>query len=200
MIPTPLPIPAAPGPGPAHARLRAATAELHAGIDGLFGNGLDSPGHYRRYVLGMHRFTVDFEIATDALPQQSAWLANDLTWLALDPLAAQGVQHTAADAATRLGWRYVMAGSSMGARGLLRDARRLGHGEGRGATFLSRHAASDDWARLRASLQDFDADDAPRMASAEAGARAAFALVRTCFERSFDRIPSTAETASADDP
>lgn len=194
MIPAPLPS-HAPGACAAHARLRAATADLHEGLDGLFAGGLDSSPQYRRYVLGMHRFAVDYEIAVDAPPRHSAWLAGDLTWLSLDPLPAQGMRCAEPDAAGRLGWRYVMAGSSMGARRLLRDARRLDHDEGRGATFLARHAASDEWGRLRESLLAVDADDAPRMARAEAGARAAFALVRDCFERSFDRIPSIAESA-----
>ena len=197
---TSLPLPMrAPGAGAAHACLRAATADLHAGIDALFAGGLDSARQYRRYVLGMYRFAVDYEIAVDAPPRHSAWLASDLTWLSLDPLPAQGVRHPAPDAATRLGWRYVMAGSSMGARGLLRDARRLGHAEGHGATFLARHATSGEWSGLRECLQAFDADDAPRMTAAASGARDAFALVRACFERSFDRLPSTAESATADE-
>ena len=61
-----------------------------------------------------------------------------------------------------------------------------------GATFLAQHAASDEWGSLRDHLQALDASDEPRMAEAETGARAAFALVRTCFERSFKRIPATA--------
>ena len=191
MIPAPIPGPA-PRIGAAHARLRTATAGLHAEVDARFADGLDSARQYRRYVLGMHRFAVDFERAVGALPRHSAWLANDLTWLALDPLPAQGVQAAVADAATRLGWHYVMAGSSMGARGMLRDTRRLGHADGAGASFLSRHAASDEWSTLRADLQALDADDAPRMARAEAGAREAFARVRDSFERSFHRIPSLA--------
>lgn len=179
--------------GAAHARLRAATTDLHAQVDGLFADGLDSACGYRRYVLGMHRFAADYEAAVGIAPRHSAWLAEDLDLLSLAPLAARDAQHLLADAATRLGWRYVMAGSSLGARGLLRDAHRLGHADGRGATFLARHAASDEWTGLRARLQAFDAGDAPRMARAEAGARAAFARVHACLQRSFDRLSATAE-------
>lgn len=179
--------------GAAHARLRAATADLHAEVDALFADGLDSACGYRRYVLGMHRFAADYESATGTAPRQSAWLSEDLDRLSLAPLAAQDLPPRLADAATRLGWRYVMAGSSLGARGLLRDAHRLGHADGRGATFLARHAASDDWAGLRARLQAFDASDASRMACAESGARAAFARVHACLQRSFDHLSSTAE-------
>lgn len=187
--PHPLP---APRVGAAHARLRSATAHLHAGVDGLFVDGLDSEPRYRRYVLGMHRFAADYEIAVGAAPRHSAWLAGDLAHLALLPLPAGGLQRRASGAAARLGWRYVMAGSSMGARQLLRDARRLGYDAGRGASFLAQHAASDEWASLRECLQGLDASDEVQMTGAEAGACAAFALVRTCFERSFDHIPATA--------
>jgi heme oxygenase len=191
MIPASLPAPASRA-GAAHARLRAATAGLHAEVDARFAAGLDSPHQYLRYVLGMFRFAADFEHALGDGPRHSHWLAEDMAWLGLAPLPVDRAPPPVTDPAARLGWRYVMAGSSMGARSLLRDARRLGHDDGRGATFLSRHAASDEWTALRACLQAFDADDAPRMARAEAGAHSAFALVRACFARSFDHIPSAA--------
>jgi len=175
--------------GPAHARLRAATADLHAGLDDMFAGGLDSPCGYRRYVLGMHRFALDYEVAVGSPPRHSAWLASDLHSLSLAPLPALGVQRPAPLASMRLGWHYVMAGSSMGARSLLRDALRLGYRDGHGATFLARHAASDEWDVLRERLQALDPADAPRMAEAEAGARAAFGLVQDCLRRSFDHIP-----------
>jgi heme oxygenase len=181
----------APRVGAAHARLRSATAHLHAGVDDLFANGLDSVPRYRRYVLGMHRFAAEYEIAVAAAPRHSAWLAGDLASLSLSPLPPEGERRPASGAAARLGWRYVMAGSSMGARRLLRDARQLGYDDSSGATFLAQHAASDEWGRLRDRLQAMDADDETRMAEAETGACAAFALVRSCFARSFERIPAT---------
>jgi heme oxygenase len=162
---------------------------VHGQVDGLFPQGLDSVDAYRRYLLGMHRFAADYECAIDAVPRHSAWLARDLTTLSLLPLAAEGERRQAAGHATRLGWRYVMAGSSMGARALLRDARRLGFDRDLGAHFLDRHATGDDWQRVQAQLEALDVGDALHMRQAEDGARAAFALVRACFERSFDRIP-----------
>ncbi|MDH5835012.1 biliverdin-producing heme oxygenase [Luteimonas kalidii] len=137
----------------------------------------------------MHRFAADFERTIDAVPRHSAWLARDLTALSLLPLTAEGTHRAVAGQAARLGWEYVMAGSSMGARVLLRDARALGFDPDRGARFLDRHATSDEWGALQARLQALDVDDAVRMAQAEEGARAAFALVRSCFERGFERIP-----------
>lgn len=162
---------------------------MHGQVDGLFPQGLDSVDAYRRYLLGMHRFAADYECAIDAVPRHSAWLARDLTTLSLLPLAAEGERRQAAGHGTRLGWRYVMAGSSMGARALLRDARRLGFDHDLGAHFLDRHATGDDWQRVQTQLEALDVGDALHMRQAEDGARAAFALVRACFERSFDRIP-----------
>lgn len=173
--------------------LRAATADAHARVDGLFPHGLACPDDYRRYLLGMHRFAVDYECAIGALPRHSAWLSADLGALSLLPLPAQGRCPPAAHAA-RPGWRYVMAGSSLGARLLLRDARRLGYARGRGADFLEGHAAADDWPRLQANLRQLQADDAPAMAAIVAGAQAAFALVHECLQRAFHRIPSAAAT------
>lgn len=150
---------------------------------------MDTVDAYRRYLLGMHRFAVDYECATGALPRRSAWLAGDLAALSLPPLPAEGRCVPVAGHAARLGWHYVMAGSSLGARRLLRDARRLGFGPGRGADFLARHAEGGDWDALLAQLREQEAGDDARRAGAVAGARDAFALVYTCFERSFDRIP-----------
>lgn len=175
------------------ARLRSATAALHAQLDALFPRGLDSIATYRRYLLGMHRFVVDYEIVVDALPRRSAWLASDLGRLSLLPLVARGRCRKEPHAAARLGWDYVLAGSSLGARSLVRDARRLGFSEHEGARFLAGHARSPDWSELQLRLQALDPDDRTRVAQAEAGAIAAFALVRDCFARSLERIPAQHE-------
>lgn len=185
------------GVSPAHLRLRTVTRDAHAEVDGLFPSGFGVIDDYRRYLLGMHRFTADYEVAVDAAPRGSAWLARDLATLALPPLAADGVRRPEADHALRLGWDYVMAGSSLGARMLARGARQLGFDADRGGCFLVRHAASNDWRDILARLQALDIGDETRMAAAEAGARAAFALVRDCFARAFDRIPVIAAPVTA---
>lgn len=159
----------------------------------MFPNGLDTLLAYRRYVVAMHRFAADHEIATMASPRASSWLAQDLVALSQLPLPAHGARPPLADHAERLGWDYVMAGSSLGARVLLRDVGQLGFDADRGAMFLSRHAAGDDWVRLQSRLAELDTGDIRRMAAAEAGARAAFALVRTCLERSFEALPHSNE-------
>lgn len=97
------------------------------------------------------------------------------------------------NADTRLGWDYVMAGSSLGARHLLRGVQALGHTEQAGARFLARHAKGDTWRnvleRLRARSMHADL---PRTRLLQ-GARDAFLLVQSCFERSFDAMPAPAE-------
>jgi heme oxygenase (biliverdin-IX-beta and delta-forming) len=181
-------IAASPGSGGARARLRQATADLHGRVDAMFPDGLDSLHAYRRYVLGMHRFTADYEIATATQPRASSWLAHDLVALSQPPLPAAGVRVSVADRAERLGWDYVMAGSSLGARVLLREAGHLGFDAAHGAAFLARHAAGADWAVVQSRLAELDVDDARCMALAEAGAREAFALVRTCLERGSEAL------------
>lgn len=184
-----------PRAGGARARLREATAELHGRVDAMFPDGLDSLHAYRRYVLGMHRFAADYETATAMLPRASSWLAQDLAALSQPPLPALDVRRPVADQAERLGWDYVMAGSSLGARVLLREAGRLGFHADHGAAFLARHADGADWAAVQSRLAGLDVDDDRRMALAEAGAREAFALVRTCLERGSGALSPTDETA-----
>ena len=181
----------------ARQRLRHATAQLHATVDGLFAGGLDSAAVYRRYVLGMHRFAAEYDVVVGASPGHSSRLAQDLIALALPPLPALGVRHRALDQDVRLGWEYVMAGSSLGARRLVRDARALGFGATRVASFLEHHAAGAAWPALQARLDAFDSRDAQRMSAAETGAREAFALVQDCFARSFEVLPDAPDAAPA---
>lgn len=186
---------ASPRAGEARVRLRRATAGLHGRVDAMFPDGLDSLHAYRRYVLGMHRFAADYEIATATPARSSCWLAHDLVALSQPPLPALGVRLPLAEQAERLGWDYVMAGSSLGARVLLREAGRLGFDADHGAAFLARHAGGADWAAVQARLAGLDVDDSRCMALAEAGARDAFALVRTCLERGSEALSLTDETA-----
>jgi len=170
--------------------LRAGTADLHARVDACFAGGLASRLAYGRYLVGMHRFAADHEIVVDALPRLSFWLAADLQQLRLTPLPPSGYRGRAADAEERLGWDYVMAGSSLGARYLVRGAQALGHDEDAGARFLTRHAASSDWSRVLERLDAYgDCAEAARARLLQ-GARDAFLLVESCFQRSFGAMPA----------
>ncbi|MCD9004805.1 biliverdin-producing heme oxygenase [Luteimonas sp. XNQY3] len=171
-------------------RLRAGTSDLHARVDAWFANGLDTPLAYARYLVAMHRFASDFEIVVGALPRASYWLAGDLRDLSLTPLPPSGVRGYASDADERLGWEYVMAGSSLGARHLLRGVQALGHDGQSGARFLARHAGGDTWRTVLDRLAARSArTDLPTTGLLQ-GARDAFLLVQSCFERGFDAIPA----------
>lgn len=165
--------------------LRAATSTLHARVDGVFPAGLGDATSYARYLIGMHRFAQDFESATCRAPRHSLWLSRDLHALGLAPLSSHDVQRPLADRSERAGWAYVMAGSSVGARQLVRGVRQLGHTPEHGACFLARHGSSDDWIQIQTRLAAFDINDLPTLACLELGARDAFARVATCFEWSF---------------
>jgi len=173
------------GPQDLRTWLRAGTSDLHARVDACFTDGLGTQSAYARYLVGMHRFAADFEVVTGALPRQSYWLANDLRHHALTPLPPSGVIGYARDADERLGWDYVMAGSSLGARHLLRGVQALGHREDAGACFLARHAAGGDWRAVLDRLAARAVVDAPPPALLR-GARDAFGLVQACFDRSSD--------------
>ncbi|MET0329462.1 MAG: biliverdin-producing heme oxygenase [Luteimonas sp.] len=170
--------------------LRAGTSDLHARVDAHFADGLGTPEAYARYLVGMHRFAADFEIVIGALPRASYWLAGDLDDLSLAPLPPAGVRGFASDADERLGWEYVMAGSSLGARHLLRDVQALGHTEQTGARFLARHAGGTEWRNVLDRLTARSAYvDLPYTHLLQ-GARDAFLLVQVCFQRSFDAVPA----------
>lgn len=176
--------------------LRAGTSDLHARVDACFADGLGTPRAYARYLIGMHRFAADFEIVIDAVPRLSFWLANDLRHLGLTPMPPSGVRGFTRDADERLGWEYVMAGSSLGARHLLRGVQTLGYSEAAGACFLARHAAGVEWKTVLDRL-------AARAGSGRStdtllqGARDAFALVQSCFDRSAHMIPDSLQGPAA---
>jgi len=177
--------------------LRAGTSDLHARVDACFADGLGTPLAYARYLVGMHRFAADFEIVVGAVPRSSYWLAGDLCDLSLTPLPPSGVRGYAGEADERLGWEYVMAGSSLGARHLLRGVQALGHDAQTGARFLARHAGGDAWRSVLDRLVARAAHTARPTTHLLQGARDAFLLVQSCFERSFDAIPAPHEEPAA---
>lgn len=169
---------------PLHQYLREATRQSHARVDGLFPGGLDRDDTYRRYALGMHRFVSDHEQTAGRPPRLSVLLARDLQALGLPPLPAHGRLSRSRRPADTLGWDYVLAGSALGARALIRDARALGHDAQRGAAFLVHHAASDDWSRVLVRLAD--QPDPGMHASVAAAAIRAFDHVANCMQRALD--------------
>ena len=177
-------------PSGARESLRDATAAQHAQVDSAFPDGLGTPQAYARYLRGMHRFALEFERATGHTPRHSRWLAQDLAAVGLAPLPVLQPQPPVHDADAATGWEYVMAGSSLGARYLVRAVRRLGHSAEHGARFLECHGTSDDWRQVQTRLVAFDVDDAPRLARLIGGARDAFTLVAACLARGSDPAPA----------
>lgn len=176
----------------AHARLRTATRDDHARLDARFPDGLGDAGTYRSYVRGMHRFVADAAAACAAEGDAGATalaarcrtaeadLAADLVSLRASPLAPERLPAIAGPGGW-LGWDYVLAGSMLGARQLLVDARGLGHDAARGARFLAHHAEGAGWREVLGRIAAADAD-----APLHAAARDAFAHAERCFVRARD--------------
>jgi heme oxygenase len=144
-------------------RLRQATDPAHARVDACFPQGLEDANAYRRYLLGMHALVVALERALDTMtldpawrewrdPRREQWLRADLADIGAAPLP-EGPALPLSGSAAAAGALYVLEGSSLGARGLLEDAKRLGWSASRGARFLHGHGGNDAGPRWRAYLR-----------------------------------------------
>lgn len=186
-------MPDAPMPtGTLRAQLRAATTQAHARLDTLMARGIGSAPDYRAYLRGMHAFVASLVpgVAAQAsawgwaLPDWQAQLARDL-----DDMHDRAPQLDAEVAAPlhdgeALGALYVLEGSALGARLLLRDATALGYRAGHGASFLEAHARADGgqrWPRFLAMLDT--PEHSPHHAAACTAAQRTFQLAERCFRR-----------------
>ncbi len=141
------------------ARLRDATTGAHARVDAQLG-AMRHPHDYRAYLRGMHGFMAAVEPGLQryagalgwTAPQWRADLAADLATVEAAPLPGAALPVHSADAA--LGLFYVVEGSALGARLLLRRAAALGFDATRGAAFLGRHveAGTARWPSFLALL------------------------------------------------
>jgi heme oxygenase len=140
--------------------LREATAERHAALDSLVGQVRSIDG-YAVYVRGIHAFRRDIEVGVTPVHGWmptciSAEAASDLNDLALNALAEE-VFAPAENTSASLGRAYVLEGSGLGARMLLRSANALGFHESFGARHLTRQAsAHSNWNTLIALLEHAD--------------------------------------------
>lgn len=164
-------------------RLRAGTSAAHAGVDAFFGSGLRSIGDYRAYLLGLHALVRDADAALVVAPlsapwrawrhpAREAWLRQDLAWHGLEPLRAAPALALGGDAAAA-GCLYVIEGSALGARLLLRDVGPLGFDADAGASFLHRHAGEGTarrWRDFTAMLEAAGFDAAADRAMLDAAA------------------------------
>ncbi|GAB2505612.1 biliverdin-producing heme oxygenase [Lysobacter humi (ex Lee et al. 2017)] len=160
--------------------LRQATASAHARLDARVGAALNDPARYPGYLRGMHRFLREATVALPAGPglaEAVAALEADLADVGATPLAISPTRRVATPDEA-LGWRYVIAGASVGARVLQRRAAELGFDGGHGARFLALHAAGDAWADF---LAEVDGRPADRHAAVLHGASRAFHAAEAAF-------------------
>jgi heme oxygenase len=169
--------------------LREATADLHREVDARFSGPLDTDrGAYRAFLAALGRAVLPLEAGLEAggvaaiLPdwperRRSAALAHDLSALGVASLGAARTPELQGEA-LQLGTLYVLEGSRLGAKLLLR--RVLGHPDPavRAATRYLAHGETQDlW---RSFVERLDASEAVRAGPdrAIAGARAAFLAFR----------------------
>lgn len=160
--------------------LRQATASAHARLDARVGEAFHEPGRYARYLQGMHRFLREARVALPPHPDLEAAVAAleaDLADVGAPALAIAPTRRTATPDEA-LGWRYVIAGASLGARLLQRRAAEIGFDADQGARFLALHAAGDAWP---AFLAEVDGRPADRHAAVLHGASRAFHAAEAAF-------------------
>lgn len=176
-----------PAPDSLRGRLRDATAVAHARLDARVGDAFDDVATYTVFLQGMHAFVRCARNVlgpVDDLEACEAALADDLAVLGR-PCAASSDDVAPTRELARLGWRYVVAGSSMGARVLLRRAQVLGFDATHGARYLALHARGDAWTSLVATLESLQLPAAGVREACD-GANAAFACAERCFDHAFE--------------
>ncbi len=169
--------------------LREATSARHAELDSLVGE-FRSAGEYRVYVRGIHAFRRDIEAdfapilgwAPTRIAAEAACDLNDLDVVALAPTA----HAHAATPSAMLGRAYVLEGSGLGARMLLRSANALGFNNEFGARHLWRQAhANESWRTLLELLE-----------RADVNVDAAITEAVLTFERAYAALTAAASKAS----
>lgn len=171
--------------------LRAGTRHAHAAMDAAFADGLRDPDDYRRYLRALLALAEWLDaswrpgwpaaLARWRDPGRVAALRADLA--AQDGAPADASAPRAPNLAAWLGGCYVIEGSAMGARLLVRDLAAHPRTAGRGParSFLDGHLADPGrWRRFRQALAGALAPaDLP---AALRGARQGFALVAAVAE------------------
>ena len=177
--------------------LRDATQAAHARVDDCMARGCNDHADYRVYLCGMHAFVASVLPAVDAQAQAFGWsLPGWLDLLERDLAHVDGTTlppetaTPASDRAHALGCLYVIEGSSLGARVLLRQVRRLGHDAQSGARFLHAHADGESgsrWPRFLALLESAGSDPAMTAPACDAAVET-FGLAERCFRRAQEAL------------
>lgn len=145
--------------------LREETSGLHRELDALVGV-FSSRSEYVRFLHGTfrHRAPVEAALLNAPAARVSSWqprrllpeLERDLVELELARPTSEPF-HLSNDMAAFLGAAYVLEGSALGARLLVKGVEALGFGPESGARYLSAQAgALDSWRTLLAALEGLD--------------------------------------------
>lgn len=173
--------------------LRDQTNHLHKKLDDNVGP-LGTSDQYLRYLRGMLQFRrpIEQQIAASRLPEDfstfvpsriSEELESDLRALDRAPIIvpAELIDPQPLDFSELLGVLYVLEGSSLGARFLIKSAEQLGFGEATGASHLAKQTCdSGNWKAFCALLEQVETVDEEAMASA---ARTTFSRALDAFEK-----------------
>lgn len=156
--------------------LRVHTADSHGRLDRAVGV-FDAIAPYKTYLQNTYAFRKGME---DRLATFGKWpvanllslIADDLADLDVMPLAAASISEIEQGDGHRIGMAYVLEGSGLGARILVRRAAELGFT----ATYGARHLAAqtDDPARWRSFLALLDAVPESQFDGVLAGAEQSF--------------------------
>lgn len=155
--------------------LRNHTAETHQQLDDSVGS-FTTADQYRSFVLSSFRFR---QVAEPACAGSVLWapqslvddLARDIEDLNLSVPSALLLTLDFETTSAKVGALYVLEGSSLGARLLLRRAERLGFSDTHGARHLARQ--TNDMNRWKAFLELLDREELDH-AAAVAGAQTMF--------------------------
>ena len=179
-----------------HALLATATRPAHDALERSLDLERDlSPANYGLHLRCMHAFLRETEellagderLAAAGLALDSRrklpWLERDLDALGLEALEPPETPALPADLHRRIGWAYVLEGSTLGGRVLYRRiAPHLHLSAKRGAAFLNGHGehTGEMWKRFVAALDALPLTSAQSL-ECVAGAREAFAAVGDFF-------------------
>lgn len=178
--------------------LRDLTRDHHERLDNKVGT-LESVPAYHRYLTGMHVFrtAVDSGLRSHAFPPAfDGWrptliadeLQKDMADLSLRPAAdAAPAIDVPGDLSELVGMLYVLEGSTLGARILVKQAAALGFDAANGARHLARQTGDPaSWGRFQAILES--CADAIDMDKAAASARKIFDTAYRAFEALDDQL------------
>jgi heme oxygenase len=177
--------------GRARRSLRNETAALHAAVERHFAPWRTTRDAYIRYLL-MNQPFASIEPALEAarihrvlpdwdLRRRRFVLASDMVALGIPTCETRTIA-ISDDVGTLLGWSYVLEGSRLGARIILKQIESIQSPELNGATRFLRHGTETNlWTRFTAALSRID-NDRPAIENACEAARRAFHCFREVAE------------------